>query len=562
MAKTLTPEQLDRVLKTTPNIPRDEAMRRLQASGFTFVKSNNQTSATQQEKADETSGQRLTPNDVIMGQFKGLGSSLLGLGQLGQKGLAAVTGIKPVGGQEQLTQGIEQTRQQYLQPKNVAEQVGFFGEQAAEMAIPTPARVTQAFKAIPTVTKLAQRAPMLSKALGFAGTALREGADTSLVGAVQSGSTENIGQDFAVGALVPSSLRGAGALAKDTAKVLSSRLGGYPAAALEEAFRNPQVVSTAIRNAAKQGEAAPIAVLKSADDALKQVKQLRNEAYAQSLKDIETNILSNRDGKWFVRSADGLEKQVDISTKGVKDTVTNTLRQFDVKGSRGKFDFFESRLRPKESTINEIVDTVYKWEDVSPTGLNRLRQIVSDYKITNPSVTSDKQFNAFIDSLSKNIDSYVADRVPQIREMNRAYASETQFIDSLADEILNPNAKESTRITKLMNVFKANSPLSTQLVKTLGEKTGTDIKADIAGVLLSRLAPEGLLGTIGANAATTGAFFNPASLAALPFFSPRIAGAVATGAGAAKQGIEGGINIGLPLLRGVISNILRPNKGQ
>lgn len=559
MAKTLTSEQLERVLRTTPGITRDQAMQRLRASGFTFVepKKKEQTKEAQAQSQPEQQ-KRLTPNDIMIGQMKGVGSSLLGLAQLGQRGLSAVTGIKPVGGQEQLTQGIEETRQQYLRPKNIAEQAGFIGEQVSEMVIPTPARVTQAAKAIPFVSKLAQRAPTVSKILGGVGTALREGAETAAVGAAQSGSTENVAQDFAIGSLVPASIRGVGSLAKETAKVLSSRLGGYPAAALEEAFKNPQAVSKAIRDAAKQGENAPLQVLRNADDALKEVKLARNNAYADSLKEIEESVLKREGDKWLVLDeTTGAYKPVDISTKGVKDVTTSVLKDFNVKGSRGKFDFFESRLRPKEGTINEIVDTVYKWDDVSPTGLNRLRQIIGDYKITNPTVTADRQFNAFVDSLSKNIDNYVGDRVPQIKSMNKAYAVESDFIDSLQSEILNPNAKESTRITKLMNVFKVNNPLSTSLIKQLGAKTGTDIKADIAGVLLSRFAPEGLLGTMGANFFTTGAILNPALLTAAPFFSPRIAGEVASGFGKAKAGIEGAINLGIPMLRGGVSNILR-----
>lgn len=579
--KTLSKEQVRNVLDSLPaGSSKEEAVNKLIKSGYKLEGFGQAKPTTPAVTAQEPQ-RMLTPNDVMKGQFKGVGSTLLGAAQLGQRGLAAITGVKPVGGQEQLTQNINQTRETYLAPKNIAEKAGFFGEQAAELAIPTPTKLGQAAKALPFVAGLAERAPTLTRALGFLGTGLREGVETAGISALQSGSTEGAGTNFAIGAILPASLRAAGSLATQTAKALSSRLGGYPAAALEEAFRNPQKVSQAIKTAVSQGEAAPLSVLRNADEALKEVKTARNQAYEASLKEVEDSLFQNKDGKWYVKkilgkedvkdmtpsgAAKALGKEayvpINVSTKGVKDLTTSVLGDFNVKGSRGKFDFFESRLRPKEKDVNEIIDTVYQWEDISPTGLNRLRQIVGDYKITNPSVTSDRQFNAFVESLSKNIDNYLADRVPQIREMNRAYASETQFIESLSDEILNPNAKESTRITKLMNVFKANNPLSTQLVKTLGEKTGMDIKADIAGVLLSRLAPEGLLGTIGANAVTTGALINPATLAAIPFFSPRVAGAVATGAGRAKDAIEGSINLGLPLLRGAISNVLRPNQGQ
>lgn len=124
--------------------------------------------------------------DLNIGLFKGAGTTALGMGQLGQKALQTVTGIKPVGGQEQFNSALAGVKSQYLTPKNTAQNIGYGAEQVLEFLAPSnvAGKVTKAVGAARSLSKLPSAIKgginlgtrVLSEGLGAAGlTSAQEG---------------------------------------------------------------------------------------------------------------------------------------------------------------------------------------------------------------------------------------------------------------------------------------------------------------------------------------------------------------------------------------------------
>ena len=63
----------------------------------------------------------------------------------------------------------------------------------------------------------------------------------------------------------------------------------------------------------------------------------------------------------------------DFSLKGVKDTVTKTLKDFGAS-AKGQSVVFEKVPLPNsfKKELGEVVNKIYKWDDISPTGLDEL----------------------------------------------------------------------------------------------------------------------------------------------------------------------------------------------
>ncbi|MFA6560057.1 MAG: hypothetical protein WCT03_26745 [Candidatus Obscuribacterales bacterium] len=127
--------------------------------------------------------------DVTLGMIKGAGSTIMNLGKLGQQGLAKLTGVAPVGGQEQFDKFVGDTKNKYLTPKNTAQNVGYGLEQVAEFFIPGGAAsniATKAPKVMSTLTKLPGVAKTALKVLG------RAGADVGVATAQSGGDIQTM----------------------------------------------------------------------------------------------------------------------------------------------------------------------------------------------------------------------------------------------------------------------------------------------------------------------------------------------------------------------------------
>lgn len=135
--------------------------------------------------------------DLLKGAAKGVGSTIVGTGQLGARTLGRLTGSKEraestVGFGEELKEGV-------LKPEGTAEQIGFTGEQIGEFFIPGAVGL---------------KAP---KTLGILGRAGLAGLEAGGITALQTG---KVGKEAATTAALGGVLSGAGgALAKSLEKL-------------------------------------------------------------------------------------------------------------------------------------------------------------------------------------------------------------------------------------------------------------------------------------------------------------------------------------------------------
>lgn len=485
--------------------------------------------------------------DTAVGAVKGAASTALNLSQMGSDALNAgydatigkLTGTK---GQQtdEFTQGL---KQDYLKPEGTMQNVGFYGEQIAENFI--PATKVAKVGALSKVANLTSKAP---KAIQWGANLLTrmgvEGAEGAIMAKAQGADASDSAAISAAIPLLGDVMKGAGFVSRKLAQVVSSATSGVPTEALEYAFQNPTAVRGAIREMSKDPEMGVQKLVQSAEDAFDSLKEARDVGYRTSMEEIQKKTMRTKNGQLYVKmpvSAQDVKeginqsklgqeiwKPVNVSTKGVKDVMTRTLGEFDVSKGKEGLDFSMSRLEPHQDKIEKIRNMVYNWQDVSPLGLNKLSQKIGDYRITGPGMTADKQFNAFIQATKKNISGYIGDKAgPEISRMNREYAAASEFLDDLRDSLKVGKDKPEMVARKLMNAFNDKSVWYRGLVTELGEKTARDLRADVAGMLMSSWTPQGL------GKYVTGAILGSATgvLPAIAGASPRLAGEISTAAG-------------------------------
>lgn len=517
-------------------------------------------------------GLRDAQKDFIIGQLKGVGSTALSMGKAGSDIMGAgydatigrLTGKKSLG----TGQVVEQAKQA-IAPTNAAQKAGFFTEQVGEFFIPVPGgakaklagavaeRLPQAAKLAATV---AEKAPALSKVVNFTAKAGFQGIEDAARTYLQSGDTEAAKQAGGYSAAMPfagKALSGLGSLGKGVLKFTASKMSGVPIAAIEHAFSNPNSTRSAIRAMAKDPELGATQVVESAEEALSTLKNIRRDSYRQGLKEVQESTMQNKNGQWYVKKKltpedvrngtpdlkgrVGQEMWVptDLSTKGIKDTATKTFKDFGAKMKGDEIDMSKMALpNAQKKELQEVVDKVYAWDDLSPMGIDDLRENISVFRKggVNPS-SADKKFNAIVDSLLDNTRGYIEKRVPQISKMNKDYHAQSKTIENVSKTLSLGKDSPRTAGTKLMSVFNPRATIYKPIVDELGEKAGKDLMSDIAGLTMSKWTPEGLasyvssLGLLGVGTAA----LTPSTLLAAPLASPRLVGEAATTLGSLSQ---------------------------
>lgn len=462
--------------------------------------------------------------------------------------------------------GIEKTKEQFA-PEGGAEKAGFATEKIAEFLVPAGAATKTAALGKAT-SRLAKAPKIVAKGGELLSRAGFEGLEQAARVALQTGGDEKAVKEAAVvGAAFPIAipiLKGLGSIGKNVLKTAASKLSGVPTAAIEHAFANPEATQKAIRTMAKDPVVGAQGVLQNAEDALQTLKNVRRETYRTGLKKLEDEIMETKEGSLWVKrlvtpgdvksglaapAAIGKESFVktDLSLKGVKDTVTKTLKDFGAQAKGVMIDLNKVAL-PKsyKNEINEVVDKIYAWDDITPSGLDDLRENIDVFKKSGVVLSSaDSKFNKIIGDIRSNLSKYVGDRVPQIRDINAQYAAHSDVISNIMQELSLGKEKGVTALRKLTNVFNPRSEVYRPIVQELGERAGQDLMTDIAGLTMAKWTPEGLsafLSTIGGGALgvslVTAPLVAAKALPAAALASPRAVGELVTTAGKAAPQIK------------------------
>lgn len=416
----------------------------------------------------------------------------------------------------------------FSRPINQAQKVGFAAGQIAQLATPAgeakgamlASKAAKALGASERVAMLASKIGSLSLSSLFQGG----------VSAVQSGDVKTGATTAAANMIGTPLIHGAGKLAGAIAKTISSGLSGVPVATIEKAFRDPDVVRKAITESTMQGENALEAVMSKVDTAFKDLKNARSENYLANLK----------------KAAEA--EPIIISLAGTKKKLAESFGKFNINLKEGLVDASQSKLPSKfQKTLQGVVDELNAWSDTSPLGMDTLITRLQNLA-TEGSSKGEAQFNKILGEVTGDLNKYVNKKAPLVGKLRSEYADQSKVIDRITDELF--NGKESMTSRKLANIFNPKNTLHKSIVSELGDKTGKDLLADIAGVVLSKATPEGLgkyLTSIIGTGTVAAAFSNPATLAALPGLaaasSPRLVGEAAMAAGklapAAAKAVKG-----------------------
>jgi hypothetical protein len=472
--------------------------------------------------------------DLGIGAAKGVASTISGASELGQNMFRPINNaVLGLFGQQQAPTAT--LPKEMTTPSNTSQQVGFTGEHIAEYLLPLT-KAMEAGKITESVIDAANLPSWLGGALKVGAKAGIEGATSGAVTAAQEGSVnQNVATSAALGAAFPvagAALKTFGGVAGEVAKTFASTLSGVPANAIQHAFENPEAVQSAIKAAVADGpDTAGQKVLQQAQDALKELKTARSQAYQEQLANIQKT---------------GNIPNLDIS--GIKQTAVQTLEKFGGSVENGTLDASGMAIdKSHASQLQDVLDRINNWKDTSPTGVNQLRRIIDSYQPggINPS-SSEKQFGAMLTNMSNDLNSHLVSKVPQIGAMNQAYAAQSKVINNITDQLSMNSKNPNTALRKLLNVFNPKSTVYKPIVEELGRAGGNQLMSDIAGVTMSKWTPEGigkwLLGAEGIKGAGD-ILTNPAGAAAgLPVAaataaasSPRIVGAAATGLGKIAQ---------------------------
>lgn len=273
-------------------------------------------------------------------------------------------------------------------------------------------------------------------------------------------------------------------------------------------------------------------VLDSAKDALSKMRMDRGNQYRSGMIDISND-------KSVIDFA-----PIDKATQSLK-TMGSFKGQVINKNAAG--------------TVDEISDVVNQWKNLDPTeyhtpeGLDALKKSIGDIRDATQFGTPGRKA---ADTAYNSVKAQIELQAPTYAKVMKDYSQASQALTEIEKSLsLGNKAAADTSMRKLQSLMRNNVNTNygnrLDLAKKL-EEQGADILPAIAGQAASSFTPRGLQG-LAASGAGIASFMNPATLAALPFASPRLMGEAAYGLGAMNRGI-GNTMSRSPFLSGSIGN--------
>lgn len=374
------------------------------------------------------------------------------------------------------------------------------------------------------------------------------------------------GKDFipglgtVLGATLPIVTKIGGYLAKN----LTGFTSGSGVEAVQRAIDNPDEVNTAIKKYATTPEEKQ-GLVDRAKTAIRNFVESKQNEYGATV-----DKLAQQEGSPVV-----LTKQPAI------DALKNSLSEFGVKIGKdtgegvekkaGKLDFSNSNLtNADQRNIEQAYDKVNNWTDTSPQGLDKLRQSLQNF-MEDFKVQGNPRANVILSKAEDSLATHLNANIPGYQDMVNSYNQKSQLTSKVLKELgFSGNAKPSTQLKTIMNLFKKNPEVRDSILKVMGEEEGNKFMNELSGAIMSSWLPQGtVFGNVlratpevaaGTGAALAGhapavGVLAPVAAAAL---SPRIVGKTAILAG----------KIGDTVIPGIIrkatsavgSKVANPNK--
>jgi hypothetical protein len=175
----------------------------------------------------------------------------------------------------------------------------------------------------------------------------------------------------------------------------------------------------------------------------------------------------------------------------------------------------------------------------SAEGMDALKQRMGDIM---ESYQPNTQPRRVVENVYNTIKDEIVKQSPEYAKTMQDYSTASNQIKEIERTLsLGRNAAQDTALRKLQstqrNNVNANYGQRGKLLDDLAQYE-PDLPYALAGQSLNSATPRGLQGMVATGTGITSALSNPAALAALPAFSPRVVGEAAHGAGQVARGVD------------------------
>ena len=284
-----------------------------------------------------------------------------------------------------------------------------------------------------------------------------------------------------------------------------------------------------------------MAGLKGGEDLSEFTKSLRGqltpEGLVQNVRDSVVQVSTRKSQDFSKMIADiGGES---VNTKGLKEQMERTLREFGIDVFQGDLDFAASKfstVRPAQTKLQIMYDEIVKLpETISLRRLDTTRQALRNLKLAgddNSARTANAIINDSIDkvrNVGKQVDGY--------ENALKRFSEDADFLDELEISLSTGNKKSvDTAFRRLTTSLKTNNEQRKRLLEQLDEATGGTLIGQVAGQQLSETLPRGIIRQIllafaGVSVASGQVAAAPGVITSLLLVSPRVAGEFARALG-------------------------------
>jgi len=414
--------------------------------------------------------EKVSPIGLAKGVAKGVGKTVIGLGKLGTKIGQAVFGRELIEGSPIFDETTEEGQRvaQALRPEGALQKLGFGIEQIAEFFIPE-AKLAGALKASKTakgvgLVKQLKDLGLRKDVVNFIGKAAKAGQGELAVQTIASGvagagieavrtgaDIQEIKEGALIGAIAPASFKVGGKILRGLGNITGRLLKG--AAALQTGQKG-EIINTLFTAENPQSALAVLrgqrpGVLKESAETIKNdVRKFGkdvSDSFAKMLKDLPKRLgkapkVETTKGSTTIRvkDADGVSQTFKLSTKGIKDAQTTTLKDFGVKVNPNaksfseRYDFSESIFDKAETNrLREAAREVWDWKNTTPEGIFTLSRRLKNLK---KSEAQTSELNTAIGRMADSTTGYLKKRIPVFAEEMDAFSKAQRRIEFFDQE--------------------------------------------------------------------------------------------------------------------------------
>lgn len=337
----------------------------------------------------------------LRGAGKGLLSTISGVSELGQRGLAKLTGVGPIGGE------VTKLPEEITTPKE-GEKIGFAVEQIGEFFVPGAAatkvaKVKDAAKALQAAAKVTSKAPKSLQAIATAGRgAARGAAEAGVVGAAQAGEVEGGVEAAKFGAVGGAAGQALGAAARGVGKFARGKvIPTTPTEAGKDLAKGIDI-DKVVRGLGFQ----------PSKEALRKNLGVKQQQLGKKLEDVITAASETEAGITAKQLTQGIKKEI-IESPAMRREVGLTRAQAEQVGSK----------------IDEVIGSEVRQfgnKKLSPTELQGFKRDLDGAlgKVFDASLDKTvKAETAALKQLRKRVQTEIEKVAPEVKEINKELAS-------------------------------------------------------------------------------------------------------------------------------------------